>query len=65
MKSTCLEPSGTLKKLMVVVLPGVEDTFTRPLRLKILFMMEDLPTLDLPTKVISGLRDVGTCSMVP
>ena len=53
------------KKLIVVVLPGLEETFTRSLRPNNLFMSEDLPTLERPTKAISGRSLLGSCSAVP
>ena len=53
------------KKLIVVVLPGLAETFTRPLRLKSLFISEDLPTLERPAKDTSGLTQGGSCEGVP
>ena len=57
-------PSAS-KKLMLAVLPGVLDTLTRPLRLNSLFMMDDLPTLERPTKLTSGQIDGGIWLVAP
>ena len=54
-----------LKKLMFCVRPGVFDTFTRRLRLKILFMIVDLPTFERPTNDTSGSVEAGTWSGRP
>ena len=51
--------SGRRKKLIVAVLPGVALTRASALRLTSLLISEDLPTLDLPEKTISGKSDFG------
>ena len=50
---------------MVAVLPGVCDTFARPLRLNSLFSNDDLPTLDRPENATSGAVEGVSCADVP
>lgn len=50
---------------MVAVLPGVDDTFARPLRYMSLLSSDDLPTFERPAKETSGPVDAGSCSEVP
>jgi hypothetical protein len=54
-----------LKKLTVIVLPGTELTLARFLRLKTLFISDDLPTLERPEKTISASLEGGSCFDVP
>ena len=56
---------STSKKLMLAVLPGVAETFTRFLRPKTLLSREDLPTLERPATATSGVVGSGSCSTVP
>ena len=51
--------------MMVAVLPGVALTRARALRLTSLLIREDLPTLDLPEKTISGAVHLGSWSFLP
>ena len=50
---------------MVAVLPGVWDTFARPLRLNSLFKSDDLPTFDRPENATSGAVEGVSCAEVP
>ena len=50
---------------MVAVLPGVDDTFARPLRYMSLLSSDDLPTFDRPAKDTSGPVEGGSWADVP
>jgi len=52
----------TEKKLIDLVLPGLELVRARFRELISLFIREDFPTFDLPAKAISGLSEGGSCS---
>jgi len=58
-KSTRYSRLPTVKKFIDWVLPGLELVLARLFRLTRTFMREDLPTLDLPAKAISGLSGGG------
>lgn len=51
-----------VNKLIARVLPGVRLTFANPLRCSNELMSDDLPTLERPTKAISGASPVGNSS---
>ena len=50
---------------MVAVFPGTADTLARLLRLNILLIRDDFPTLDRPAKAISSLSDGGSWEYSP
>jgi len=52
----------TEKKLIDLVLPGLELVRAIFWELISLFIREDFPTFDLPAKAISGLSEGGNCS---
>lgn len=52
----------TEKKLIDLVLPGLELVRARFRQLISLLIREDFPTFDLPAKAISGLSEGGSCS---
>src|SRR5690625_1390448 len=47
---------------MVLVLPGLPLVLAKPLLFTKVFISDDLPTLDLPAKAISGSLSSGYCS---
>ena len=52
----------TEKKLIDLVLPGLELVRASFREFTSLFIREDFPTFDLPAKAISGLFGGGNCS---
>jgi murein endopeptidase len=50
------------KKFNFLVRPGVFDTFTRLFLPRRQFIIDDLPTLDLPANATSGSLERGYCS---
>ena len=59
-KKDKLSMGSRLKKLMVTVFPGIELTLASCLRLKILLIRVDFPTLERPAKAISAHWEGGS-----